>query len=777
MPQIESPSIKPVADKPEKGAGEKLDLVALAGWVASEKEPEAKESPASSAITKPTFLQSSLGFVHDNVGLSPVVGRESFCVNGAEFAKTATLFLPGKGYKSYIGTAGMYALDSAKVGDSADVQAMDAFLGGLRGAGTKGVFSLSSSWTSPIAKGLTIGLTSRALEVGLNRENFLNPVSHKFDSERLGDAFSTQVLNTKLAGADVLAFTVGELAFRGLNFASGKKLADSRFLSTVLSGGSFGFVNGFNAELADDLTKGRPFDLTKALSTGAFKAGLDAAAAIPGGLIGARIARHEHAAKTEELKLTLKDQHASGRDSLLVETQPAARPTLAELTSRLQVKTNFAELLYAKPVPEGGYKGLDDFMRNGLEMRPTTVREHKIKGTNTVIVVPEAYARELDNVRRVRQAIESDSQGVQKGPVDVDFNLLNRALPEDLVPMLARLPNPDLVRRVILRNEANPADVKHAIEAGDKSFQSAASGDKRGDINLYRYDLHPGMQRDINHEWAHLLKYAAPLHSQMFDLGAKVEEFGSHERGRALVNDHENWAVHLGEVILSGDKAKAMAFAEQAPLRALVMAGAIKESIRLAPTTEANAETLKLVEAILNQVREPAIRSLTATAQDAANPEYQQSAAKLLLYLGEGTRLNGANGPQSLSFANEGVFGNAHAAQLGNWKWLTTVDVSGTGIDRAGVRPLIANASLTDLSLARTRINDIGLCSLPSVLTLRSVNLAGNAGITDGATGILSSMRGLTHLDVSNTRMTPAGVDKLRLALPTTEIIGGQGSN
>jgi hypothetical protein len=198
------------------------------------------------------------------------------------FAKAVPLFMGGR--KALAGTIGMFALDQAKVGDDYSEQLKDAGLGGLKGLGMKAVFhGMGKLNASPAAKGIVLGGSSRAIDTGLTRENYINPHSGQFELSRGLLATGSATLDWKAVAADAFIFTAADYGLGRLNYATKGALYRNPMLPTVASGAVFGASSGATGEILHQSQTGQ-FDPLKIICKGLIQGGVDALAGVPGGL-------------------------------------------------------------------------------------------------------------------------------------------------------------------------------------------------------------------------------------------------------------------------------------------------------------------------------------------------------------------------------------------------------------------------------------------------------------------------------------------------------------
>lgn len=116
-------------------------------------------------------------------------------------------------------------------------------------------------------------------------------------------------------------------------------------------------------------------------------------------------------------------------------------------------------------------------------------------------------------------------------------------------------------------------------------------------------------------------------------------------------------------------------------------------------------------------------------------------------------------------------FVNDHLSKLAavgaNLRWL---DLSGTGVDDAGLRVLEKMPNLARLHLERTPITDSALAHISGLANLEYLNLHHTA-ITDAGVETLRPMRNLRQLYLWETKVTPAVADSLAKSLTDEEQI------
>lgn len=277
-----------------------------------------------------------------------------------------------------------------------------------------------------------------------------------------------------------------------------------------------------------------------------------------------------------------------------------------------------------------GFKDLQDFLK-WTETTKEPVRVYKIQGTQTEIIVPESYAKKLDQLRILRHWAEMDAPSFDNLPgdtrrvmqkevaegrrdlleaafgekadtiakiIDARVKLTSipanrRALPEDFIQAVQSLPNPGMVKELVLMDEPYYRDVYK--EKGDgNSMPAAANANEEGRIVFFEADntLAKGstasskIHEFLTHEWAHLVKFKFKEVSSLFNEAAEIETgFYSRDYAKRQYPDHpelrhhENFAVHLGENLMMPDADNFFAVAHHAPIRTTLMARGWLESM------------------------------------------------------------------------------------------------------------------------------------------------------------------------------------------------------
>jgi hypothetical protein len=213
---------------------------------------------------------------------------------GTGFLKTAALFMRGR--LGLAGTIALYGFDQLRPADDWRTQLADFSLGGLKGAGMKGLFTvLGQKEVGIAAKGVGLGVGSRVLDLGLTRQTYLSTDGSFSPGSGLGNVVRGSLDKSALV-ADVVIFGAAHGLLKGANNLTGEAIKRSPFASTVLTGTTFGLSSGAWNELERQRRAGEEFDLGKIVKSSLIQGALDTAAASAGGIQAARSAgmRSQH---------------------------------------------------------------------------------------------------------------------------------------------------------------------------------------------------------------------------------------------------------------------------------------------------------------------------------------------------------------------------------------------------------------------------------------------------------------------------------------------------
>ncbi len=427
-------------------------------------------------------------------------------------------------------------------------------------------------------------------------------------------------------------------------------------------------------------------------------------------------------------------------------------------------------LIAAVPDVAPPYSDEEDFRRRALCWRDTLVRVYAPPlHPRFELVVPEDFAIALDAVRPLRRALAGEI--VQDAPAGmlIDAALLQRALPEDIVALLASGPPRELVSTMLMVNERNPADEWHRFSTGVDGFTSAASAD--GDsIAVYAVDCDDALRGTLFHEIAHLNGERHEIEFSWFVLAAGLEEGGYMHRERAAVSVQENWAVHLGECVFGEDADTFAEFCDRAPLRAAVLGCIMQRLVEHGHDQWNEPAAIQRALHLTTSVRESAnarLREIIARCDDNSPEGVEKRALILLLALAGGQPLDGFASRKEVNVSGA-LLTHRALNSLSLFTALESLDVSGTLIARGGLSALPELTQLRRLNLQGTGVYSSDLKHIGGLQQLEWLDVSGT-NINDTAVAVFARMPALRHLRVAGTAIGHTA-DELHAALPLCEI-------
>lgn len=229
--------------------------------------------------------------------------RESVTHYGAGFAKTAALFMRGE--PALAGTIAIYAADQWNPNESWKNQLADAGLGGLKGAGMKGLFKVMGDMPqAPMVKGIALGIGNSTLDVALTRNSYQMQDGSLSFGKGLGKTLSS-ALDIKARAIDGAVFVAADGLFQGGNALTRGAIKNSPFASTVFTGATFGLSTGGVGEYMRQKDSGEQLDLKKIVQHAAVQGLLDSAAASFGGIQADRGLRMQMSGRVDRLSSNL----------------------------------------------------------------------------------------------------------------------------------------------------------------------------------------------------------------------------------------------------------------------------------------------------------------------------------------------------------------------------------------------------------------------------------------------------------------------------------------
>ena len=95
-----------------------------------------------------------------------------------------------------------------------------------------------------------------------------------------------------------------------------------------------------------------------------------------------------------------------------------------------------------------------------------------------------------------------------------------------------------------------------------------------------------------------------------------------------------------------------------------------------------------------------------------------------------------------------------------------SIGVYSTGVTDAGLKSLSESNSIRAVYAGRIRISEDGLAAIAQLPDLRALNVISNTSITDAGVAHFRNSPNLEHLEVSDSKLTDAGLERLVVDCP-----------
>ncbi len=389
------------------------------------------------------------------------------------------------------------------------------------------------------------------------------------------------------------------------------------------------------------------------------------------------------------------------------------------------------------------------------------------------IVVPERYAQILDKVREYRQACERNPDGdhaqLAKDILGEHTDYATRALPEDFLPALERIPDRNKVR-LILTDWSNPEDVINRKLFNDPFFCSTAVAEPNGDITFFQRSVDNYISFDTTHEFGHVWWYQLQASTQrqhqllpyLFDLAYKAEpQMADHGRKRAG-HVEEAWCISL-EDMLGQDKASFERILQAQPVKSAVLGRALREKLLIA---EQSGTQSNLHDVWVERARQMEAQLPRAQAELAKAAPGDPAALQLLIFIGEPSQLSSLRGITKVDLSGK-FAADEHLAKITAIPSVAELNLAGASLSALAYRYVGKLKGLESLDLSRTTINDQSMAVLGGLPRLRRLNLSGTA-ITEAGLGELATLPALQEVVISGTRVKDAS--RIAPLLPQVKI-------
>ena len=405
-----------------------------------------------------------------------------------------------------------------------------------------------------------------------------------------------------------------------------------------------------------------------------------------------------------------------------------------------------------------------------IALQPAAVRISRLNDFHVEFVLPVAYADALQEVRTLRQMADRDPNSVESDKERAlieaaECQLLahgygNRALPEDLLPLLQSMPIPDLINQIELLDNRDPSEHGHQqfLAPGNSfRFQDA----EKGSIRFYALER-PGFgDRDLNYSnvrmsvcwaWAHFLRRALRL------MGRNVET--QFLRALRLEPLEANWGIFAVGLDLDD------------PWLVLVAGGFLHPDASFFRDVVVKRNPLKtslIAQALMLLLQRDGPRQLSSTDKavmdriEFVTAEVLPQVQRQLLAAVNSSVHTGMN--YSLVLLSELTQGEA----LQEMRPRTEIVLTDSHVSVRILQILGAMPSLKTLSLAGTNVTADMLGSLEST-QIERLNIS-RTRTGDDALEAIRRLRALKELDISTTSITRQAVTRLRSDCPEVKVI------
>jgi hypothetical protein len=195
------------------------------------------------------------------------------------------------------------------------------------------------------------------------------------------------------------------------------------------------------------------------------------------------------------------------------------------------------------------------------------------------VVVTEAYGRRLDALREVRKTATLNPQmfpELKDRIYEARREMFlsphrDKLLPEHLGQYYERTPYPELTRTILLLEHPS------RVYAGTEFTADAHFKERMVRIFGKNASIDADFELVNNHEWSHFLHAKEPALLKVYTAAKAYESFVARSYGDK--NSHEHWTVNTGELFLNSDPEAFMLLASEAPVKTVITAKAIQQSL------------------------------------------------------------------------------------------------------------------------------------------------------------------------------------------------------
>lgn len=157
--------------------------------------------------------------------------------------------------------------------------------------------------------------------------------------------------------------------------------------------------------------------------------------------------------------------------------------------------------------------------------------------------------------------------------------------PEQAGSMVSALPDPRLVKRLIVLNHDHPIQPWMQQQTSRPDARIYGETFANGDVYLYKPANDLNTKATVEHEWFHLLRINSTKASAMFDSVGDHEPIRLGVPSEPISGNSEVWSV-LGQRLIGSDVHTARIVAQANPVRSTILAKALKESLEGLPANQ-----------------------------------------------------------------------------------------------------------------------------------------------------------------------------------------------
>ncbi len=370
------------------------------------------------------------------------------------------------------------------------------------------------------------------------------------------------------------------------------------------------------------------------------------------------------------------------------------------------------------------------------------------KQGEVAVVVPDAIAAELEDVSHKH---DHDSESAP----------LKAPLQDTIFGVLKLLPNPDLVREIIVSN--------HLDQSRQGLFEALAPPSVQvldpARMVLPRTLRLSEIPKAVVDGWCRLVWLRYPFETHFFKYSLSVEPETQHTD--AAVTDFEKFALHtVHKFFLSSDR-EFIKFITEMPLSAVTLAETLRRTCDDDGTHD-NAHIRGCIHKIETLALPAAQKKLLTLIKELReDDDIHDVAVKLLVLTGTAEQLATLQ-TRSLDLSHEPLNGS-YLSRLAYISTLERLNLSQSTLTREGTGFLKDLPNLKQLNLSNTQIMSSSLNSIRGAQHLEELDLSGTA-VNESILAILPKITTLRRVNVTDTDLP--NVEDLRTALPGCLVVG-----